>query len=66
MGSKNRGWSRSSSFVLVDQSAKAISADDPTRCQRLIADISIRSPLAQSLVWPRRLVVLNELTEHVF
>lgn len=66
VGSTNRLWSRRGTFVFGDQSAKAISADDPARWDRLIGDISTRSPLAKSLVWPRLLVVLNELAEHVF
>jgi hypothetical protein len=53
------------SFVFMDQSAKAISAYDPARRQRRQRWLATRSPLADSLVWPCLLVVLEEFPEHV-
>ena len=67
MGSNKTGLIHAAArWVFVDQSAKAISAHDPARCHRLMGYLPTRSPLAQSLVWPRLLVVLNKLAEHVF
>src|SRR5215472_952695 len=61
---ETRIGSRCRWFVYVDQSTKAVSAQDPARRHRGWG-LSTRRPLAQSVVWPGLLLMLYELPEQV-